>query len=53
MLIPVYQIHHDEEYYPNPEEFNPDRFNEENKPNQYAFLPFGEGPRMCIGNLFI
>lgn len=51
IVIPVSQIHNDEEYWEKPEEFNPDRFTSEEsskRPN-IAFLPFGEGPRNCIG----
>lgn len=49
--IPVWGIHMDPEYYPEPEKFNPENFSPENKCKrpEMTFLPFGEGPRMCIG----
>ncbi|CAG2104891.1 unnamed protein product, partial [Medioppia subpectinata] len=52
--IPIYGIHHSEEYYPNPFQFNPDRFMPENRHNiiPYTYLPFGAGPRNCIGMRF-
>ncbi|KAK9884821.1 hypothetical protein WA026_009048 [Henosepilachna vigintioctopunctata] len=54
VMIPVYAIHHDPEYYPNPETFDPDRFSEDVKKTRpaFSFLPFGEGPRACIGARF-
>ncbi|KAJ3651615.1 hypothetical protein Zmor_017644 [Zophobas morio] len=54
ILVPVLGIHYDEEYYPNPEKFDPERFDEENSKNrqQYSYIPFGEGPRICIGLRF-
>ncbi|XP_063234085.1 probable cytochrome P450 6a14 [Bacillus rossius redtenbacheri] len=54
VLIPVYGIHHDPEYYPRPDEFDPDRFTEANKARRpgYTYLPYGEGPRICIGMRF-
>jgi len=52
--VPVGGIHHDERYYDNPDKFDPERFNEENrgKIDAGAYLPFGIGPRNCIGSRF-
>lgn len=51
IILPMYSIHHDPEYYPDPFKFNPDRFSAEEKsklPNG-TYMPFGDGPRLCIG----
>jgi cytochrome P450 len=54
-VIPVYALHRDPKYYPDPERFDPERFNEDEKANRhhYVYLPFGEGPRICIGKLAV
>ncbi|XP_024183516.1 cytochrome P450 716B1 [Rosa chinensis] len=40
-------IHNDPDLYPDPTKFNPSRFDEIQKP--YSFIPFGSGPRTCLG----
>lgn len=51
VIVPIQELHYDPEYYAEPEKFEPERFNDENKSKipPYAYLPFGEGPRICIG----
>uniref|UniRef100_A0A8C4U5H6 Cytochrome P450 3A n=1 Tax=Falco tinnunculus TaxID=100819 RepID=A0A8C4U5H6_FALTI len=54
VLIPTYVLHRDPGYWPEPEEFRPERFSKESKVSidPYTFLPFGAGPRNCIGMRF-
>ncbi|XP_053683467.1 probable cytochrome P450 9f2 [Sabethes cyaneus] len=52
ILVPAVSIQRDPKYYPNPERFDPERFSEENRSsiNPATYLPFGVGPRNCIGS---
>ncbi|KAJ8965321.1 hypothetical protein NQ314_004215 [Rhamnusium bicolor] len=54
LWIPTFALHRDPKFYPNPEHFDPERFSDENKVNikPYTYLPFGGGPRNCIGSRF-
>lgn len=51
VVVPIYAMHHDPEVFAEPEQFNPDRFNDGNVESirPYTYLPFGAGPRNCIG----
>lgn len=54
LLITPYLLHHDERYWDAPEVFDPERFHPEREAEhvRYAYIPFGAGPRICIGNHF-
>ncbi|GAB4022994.1 cytochrome P450 [Spirosoma koreense] len=54
-LVCPYLLHRDPANWSDPERFNPDRFapgGEKDQLPSYAYLPFGGGPRLCIGNQF-
>jgi cytochrome P450 len=54
VLIPIHHIHHDERWWPDPETFDPNRFIGDagkDRPRS-AYLPFGGGRRICIGQSF-
>jgi cytochrome P450 len=54
VLISPYVTHRDPRWWENPEQFEPERFMPERSAGRppLAYVPFGAGPRMCIGNVF-
>ncbi|XP_011175444.1 cytochrome P450 9e2-like [Solenopsis invicta] len=49
--FPNYSLHRDPKYYPHPNKFDPERFLDNTVDNS-IYMPFGIGPRICIGNRF-
>ncbi|KAJ8976489.1 hypothetical protein NQ317_008464 [Molorchus minor] len=54
VLIPMLGLHYDEKYFPEPDKYDPERFADKNSINVNGlyYVPFGEGPRICIGERF-
>ncbi|XP_046627952.1 cytochrome P450 9e2-like [Neodiprion virginianus] len=54
LWFPTSALQRDAEYFSDPEKFDPERFNDANKSSvdSMTYIPFGVGPRMCIGNRF-
>jgi len=54
IVIPIYVVHRHREVWPNPLRFDPERFGPEcsHKRHRFAYLPFGAGPRGCIGGSY-
>lgn len=52
VMIPIYTLHRHRDLWETPDAFKPERFTEGNSPDRFAYLPFGEGPRICIGQSF-
>lgn len=52
IIISPYTLHRKPEYFLDPEAFDPERFTPEREKQlpRYAYIPFGAGPRICIGN---
>ena len=54
IFISPFVTHRDPRYWPDPERFDPERFRPEQAANRprHVYIPFGEGPHVCIGNNF-
>ncbi|MEL6193768.1 MAG: cytochrome P450 [Bacteroidota bacterium] len=52
VYLSFYALQRSPKYWEHPDEFNPERFSPENKIPRHAYMPFGAGARMCIGNHF-
>ncbi|XP_075983406.1 cytochrome P450 6B5-like [Anticarsia gemmatalis] len=52
--LPVIHLHNNPDFFPEPEEYKPERFYGDNKRDikPYTYMPFGDGPRVCIGMRF-
>ncbi len=52
VIIPIYALHRHHQLWDNPNAFRPDRFADRKAIERYSYLPFGDGPRICIGASF-
>lgn len=53
IIVPIYALHRHRRHWTNPDAFDPDRFAPgAPPPDRYVYLPFGAGPRICIGAAF-
>lgn len=55
VVLAIYALHHDPKFWDDPEVFRPERFApaaRKQMNSNYSYLPFGGGPRLCIGNSF-
>jgi len=54
VFISVYHLHRNPQHWPDPERFDPERFGPDapKDRHRFAYMPFGGGPRLCIGNNF-
>ena len=52
VMIPIYTLHRHKMLWNEPDAFRPERWLTAQKPERYSYLPFGDGPRICIGASF-
>ncbi|BET03487.1 cytochrome P450 [Nesidiocoris tenuis] len=53
LYVPISGIHKDPNYYPDPDEYKPERFGPDVTRPNCSFIPFGDGPRICIAMRFV
>ncbi|MFD0859173.1 cytochrome P450 [Roseovarius aquimarinus] len=52
VIIPIYALHRHHQLWDDPDAFRPERFETRKEIERYSYLPFGDGPRICIGASF-
>lgn len=52
VILPIYALHRHHALWSDPDAFRPARFLDQPRPDRFSFLPFGDGPRICIGASF-
>jgi cytochrome P450 len=52
VILPIYALHRHHALWEDPDAFRPDRFADPKQHDRFAYLPFGDGPRICIGANF-
>ncbi len=52
VTLPIYALHRSRMHWDDPDRFDPERFNGKRRIERFAYLPFGDGPRVCIGTNF-
>lgn len=52
VVLPIYALHRHHMLWENPDQFDPSRFADPKAIDRFAYLPFGDGPRICIGANF-
>ena len=52
VILPIYALHRNALLWDNPDAFDPSRFDQTRAVDRFAYLPFGDGPRICIGASF-
>jgi len=52
VMLPIYALHRHQAHWSEPDHFRPDRFADRKAIERFTYLPFGDGPRICIGASF-